>query len=113
MAGILLKGIRTAAKTAKNPLADLAAYPILTEEVGYPPSPLASPSSTSKGGGTGSAAPLGQIVNKAVSEVLGWKIKAGDAAHKAAADKMSKSTPDEQKKMMAEFERRFKSAPNA
>ena len=41
------------------------------------------------------------------------KIKAGDAAHKAAADKMSKSTPDEQKKIMAEFERRFKSAPNA
>src|SRR5215472_15022629 len=78
MAGILLKGIRTAAKTAKNPLADLAAYPILTEEVGYPPSPVATPSSPSKGGGTGTGAPLGQIVNKAVSEVLGWKVKAGD-----------------------------------
>ena len=78
MAGILLKGIRTAAKTAKSPLADLAAYPILTEEVGYPPSPVATPSSPSKGGGTGTGAPLGQIVNKAVSEVLGWKIKPGD-----------------------------------
>jgi len=78
MAGILLKGIRTAAKTAKNPLADLAAYPILTEEVGYPPSPIATPSTAGIGGGGGTTAPLGQIVNKAVSEVLGWKVKAGD-----------------------------------
>jgi len=77
MAGILLKGIRAAAKSAKNPLVDLAAYPILTEEVGYPPSPLATPSggrSSGPGGGTS----LGQTVNRAVSEVLGWKIKDGD-----------------------------------
>src|ERR1700733_5899837 len=75
--GILLKGMRTAAKAAKNPLTDLAAYPILTEEVGYPPSPLATPSSN-RGGGGGGSSPLGQVVNKAVSDVLGWKIKAGD-----------------------------------
>jgi hypothetical protein len=75
--GILLRGMRTAAKAAKNPLTDLAAYPILTEEVGYPPSPLATPSST-RGGGGGGTPPIGQMVNKAVSDVLGWKIKAGD-----------------------------------
>lgn len=78
MAGILLKGMRTAAQAAKNPLADLAAYPILTEEVGYPPSPIAVPSGTGGAAGTGSTAPLGQIVNKAMSEVLGWKLKPGD-----------------------------------
>jgi len=55
---------------------DIEAYPVLTEEVGYPPSPLATPSS----GGTGlpSGAPLGQIAAKAVSDVLGWKPKMGD-----------------------------------
>lgn len=77
MAGILLKGIRAAAKIAKNPLADLAAYPILTEEVGYPPSPLAGRSGGG-GAGSGSNAPLGQIVSKAVNDILGWKMKAGD-----------------------------------
>jgi len=77
MAGIILKGVRAAAKVAKNPIADLAAYPILTEEVGYPPSPLATPGTSGSGGG-GSTGGLGQIVNKAVGEVLGWKLKAGD-----------------------------------
>jgi hypothetical protein len=78
MAGIILKSVRAAAKVAKNPLADLAAYPILTEEVGYPPSPLATPSTGGRGGSGGGNAPLGQIATKAVSEVLGWKFKAGD-----------------------------------
>ena len=78
MAGIILKGVRAAAKVAKNPIADLAAYPILTEEVGYPPSPLATPGTGGSGGSGGSTAGLGQIVNKAVGEVLGWKLKAGD-----------------------------------
>lgn len=77
MAGIVLKGMRTAATAAKNPITDLAAYPILTEEVGYPPSPVSVPAGTGAGG-SGTTAPLGQIANKAVSEVLGWKIKPGD-----------------------------------
>jgi hypothetical protein len=62
---------------AKKPAVDLAAYPILTEEVGYPPSPLSKPSggtSTSVPGGSG----LGQMVTKAMSDVLGWKVKDGD-----------------------------------
>src|SRR5262249_37269153 len=56
--------------------ADLEAYPILTEEVGYPPSPLAK-------GGAGSAPAAGggaltPVVTKALQDVLGWKIKSND-----------------------------------
>ena len=56
-----------------DPITDIAAYPVLTEEVGYPPSPLALP------GGKSSAMPgtpaLGQTVMKAISDVLGWQVK--------------------------------------
>jgi hypothetical protein len=56
------------------------AYPILTEEVGYPPSPLANAGTTSPAGSTaGRGAALGPIVTKALQDVLGWKIKGGDA----------------------------------
>lgn len=65
---------KKANKMAKKPLDDLAAYPVLTEEVGFPPSPLAR-----QPGSPGSGAPLGQIVAKAVSDVLGWKVKPGDS----------------------------------
>src|SRR5215471_10775684 len=78
MAGILLKGARVAAKAAKDPLTDLAAYPILTEEIGYPPSPIRGSSTAGAGASAGTTAPLGQVVNQAVSDVLGWKFKAGD-----------------------------------
>jgi hypothetical protein len=76
---VVLKGLRTAAKQAKDPFTDLAAYPILTEEVGYPPSPVGVPGTGGGAGGTGSTAPLGQVINKAISQALGWKIKPGDA----------------------------------
>jgi hypothetical protein len=76
---IRVPGIR-ATRSAQNPAIDLAAYPILTEEVGYPPSPLA------RGAGgpgvppsSGAGASLGQIVSKAVGDVLGWKLKPGDS----------------------------------
>jgi hypothetical protein len=54
---------------------DIAAFSVLTEELGYAPSPLARPSS-----GAGVMAPaaggaLGQIAAKAVSDVLGWQAK--------------------------------------
>src|SRR5580704_8675176 len=62
---------------AKRPLTDLAAYPILTEEVGYPPSPIASPSTTAPGGAPGGGS-LSQMSAKAISDVLGWKGKSGD-----------------------------------
>jgi hypothetical protein len=61
-----------------------ASYPILTEEVGYPPLPLTSPGAPASrtggsrgGGGNGS---LGVVVNRALQDVLGWKIKPDDAA---------------------------------
>ena len=50
-------------------------FPILTEEVGYPPSPLASPG---KGGGAGGSSQLGQMAMKAIADVLSWKPKVGD-----------------------------------
>jgi hypothetical protein len=52
---------------------DAVSFPFLTEEVGYPPSPL----SRSRGGspGTPGAAPLGQTASKAISDVLGWQVK--------------------------------------
>jgi hypothetical protein len=64
-------------KQAKRPLTDLAAYPILTEEVGFPPSPLASQPTTAPGGTPGGGS-LSQISAKAISDVLGWKGKPGD-----------------------------------
>jgi hypothetical protein len=53
-------------------------YPILTEELGYPPSPVAGGGAPARGG-AGRNGALGPIVNKAIQDVLGWKIKAGDA----------------------------------
>jgi hypothetical protein len=53
-------------------------YPILTEELGYPPSPAAGGGATARGG-VGRNGALGPIVNKAIQDVLGWKIKPGDA----------------------------------
>jgi hypothetical protein len=55
-------------------------YPILTEEVGYPPSPLANTGSSSSGrtGSAGRTTSLGPTVTKALQEVLGWKIKPDD-----------------------------------
>jgi hypothetical protein len=52
------------------------AFPILTEELGYPPSPSAS-GATSRAG-AGRKGGLGQTVNKAIQDVLGWKLKPGD-----------------------------------
>jgi hypothetical protein len=58
------------------------AYPILTEELGYPPSPSSNGGNgASRGaGGNGRNGSLGPVVTKALQDVLGWKIKAGDAA---------------------------------
>jgi hypothetical protein len=55
-------------------------YPILTEELGYPPTP-----GSNNGGGTSGSngstrgGSLGPTVNKALQSVLGWKIKSDDA----------------------------------
>jgi hypothetical protein len=69
---------QVASELPNAPIADISAFPLLTEEVGYPPSPLARPSGGPSVGVPG-ASPLGQIAAKAVADVLGWKPKAGDA----------------------------------
>jgi hypothetical protein len=66
------KEIRRIARVAE----DSFAFPQLSEEVGFAPSPLARLSSVPSGGGT---AALGQTVTQAISDVLGWKIKSDDS----------------------------------
>jgi hypothetical protein len=73
--GDALGNIATSTGSTSRSIEDLAAFSLLTEEIGYPPSPLARPS-----GGGGAMAPaaggsLGQIAAKAVSDVLGWQAK--------------------------------------
>jgi hypothetical protein len=73
--GDALGNIATNTGGTSRSLEDLAAFSLLTEEVGYPPSPLARPS-----GWGGAIAPaaggmLGQTAMKAVSDVLGWQVK--------------------------------------
>jgi hypothetical protein len=70
-------GRRPAFGSPAAALRDLDAFPILTEEVGYPPSPLSQPS-TGTGGGALKGGSLGQVAASAVADVLGWKLKAGD-----------------------------------
>lgn len=60
---------------------DAISYPILTEEVGYPPSITSRPGVGGGGvgpggGGTGG---LGQIASRAIAGALGWKPNASDA----------------------------------
>jgi hypothetical protein len=61
------------ARGIEKAVEDAVSYPFLTEEVGYPPSPLARPS----GGSPASpgVAPLGQTATRAISDVLGWQLK--------------------------------------
>jgi hypothetical protein len=66
------KDIRRIARVAE----DSFAFPQLSEEIGFAPSPLARPSGGPSGGGTAS---LGQVITQAVSDVLGWKIKPDDS----------------------------------
>lgn len=55
---------------------DFFAYPILTENVGYSPSPASPPPGVM--GGNGGMSPLGQMATNAVADVLGWKINSSD-----------------------------------
>jgi hypothetical protein len=52
-------------------------YPVLTEEIGYPPSPLAGGGAPAGPGGGGGVT-LGLVAAKAVTDVLGWKASAAD-----------------------------------
>ena len=53
-----------------------------------------------------------QEIGKKSYEHVMEQIKNGDEAHKAAAGKMRSASPEEQKSMMAEYEKRFNEAPN-
>jgi len=62
-----------------NAVEDAVSYPVLTEEIGYRPSPVGIP--TGGGGGIpggGGGGNVGQIALKAVTDVLGWKANAAD-----------------------------------
>jgi hypothetical protein len=63
----------------KNNGGSALSYPILTEDIGYPPPPAAGSGSTSGSNGSNQKYSLGPTVNKALQEVLGWKIKSDDA----------------------------------
>jgi len=53
-----------------------------------------------------------QEVGKKSHDHVMEQINNGDAAHRAAADKMKHASPEEQKAMMAEYEKRYNEAPN-
>jgi hypothetical protein len=65
-------------KAVKESEIDLTAYPVLTEEIGYPPSPLSRPSGgpSAPGGAPGG---LAQVASRAIGDVLGWKTNSTDA----------------------------------
>jgi hypothetical protein len=69
--------IAGAVDTASQAVQDIGTFSVLTEEIGYAPSPLAAPSG--RNGGNAAGVGLGQIATKAISDVLGWKLKAADA----------------------------------
>jgi hypothetical protein len=56
---------------ATRAVEDTFAFPVLTEEVGFAPSPRPSGAPSAMPGG----APLGQTATKAISDVLGWQLK--------------------------------------
>jgi hypothetical protein len=78
MPPIVITGLAKSAG-ASNPMKDLVSYPILTEEIGYPPSPLSRPGSGGGGAGSPGGGSLGQMAARAIGDVLGWKANATDA----------------------------------
>ena len=52
-----------------------------------------------------------EIGQKSYEHVM-EQIKNGEEAHKAAAENMRNASAEEQKSMMAEYEKRFNEAPN-
>ena len=52
-----------------------------------------------------------EIGKKSYDHVM-EQINKGEETHKAAAGKMRNASPEEQKSMMAEYEKRFTEAPN-
>jgi hypothetical protein len=71
-------GTDPTARTTKD-VEDAISYPVLTEEIGYRPSPVGIPTGGGGGfSGGGGVASIGQIALKAVGDVLGWKPNSAD-----------------------------------
>ncbi len=64
--------------TLTRDVEDAVAYPILTEEIGYRPSPVGLPTGGGSMGGGGGKSSLGQVALQAVTDVLGWKANNAD-----------------------------------
>jgi hypothetical protein len=62
-------------KGATKAVEDAVTFPVLTEEVGFAPSPVAAPATPAAAPG---ASLLGPVVAKTVSDVLGWKVRPDD-----------------------------------
>lgn len=69
---------RKQAREVTESVEDAVAYPLLTEQVSFPPSPGAAAATTVVAPGAVGGAALGQSVAKALSDVLGWKANAAD-----------------------------------
>jgi hypothetical protein len=65
--------------TRPSQFIDPTPFPMMTEEIGYAPSPLAGGMTLGGAPSAPSQAPLGQIASKAIADVLGWKLKPGDS----------------------------------
>lgn len=60
----------------RQPQEDIVAYPVLTEEVGFPPSPLSQ--SRTAVAAAPAAGSIGQIGSKVIADLLGWKVTTSD-----------------------------------
>jgi hypothetical protein len=68
--------IAGAVDTTSKAVQDIGTFSLLTEEIGYAPSPLAAPSARTGAASAGGS--LGQVAMNAISDVLGWKLKPAD-----------------------------------
>jgi hypothetical protein len=83
---------RATIEGAAEAVQDVVAYPVLTEEIGYPPSPLARSSGMTSPGQAGS---VGQIATKTISDILGWQVKNDQKAFVGALTASFPITMDE------------------
>lgn len=67
--------IADAEESVTDAIQDVTTYPVLTQQVGYAPSPLSPTGGGPSGGATNN---LGSTVNRAINDVLGWKLKTDD-----------------------------------
>jgi hypothetical protein len=74
------QGAQANLSNIRGSIGDIATYPLLTRDYGYGPTPA-----NGNGGGTSSTTALGQVVQKALSDVLGRRPRLGDTRSFVAA----------------------------